>query len=180
MNVYSALGIRKERIEPQQAWQNYIETHFNIVRKMADAKFAKATSWEEALAIHRCFVHDYNVQRHWAFEQREDGKHSPAAVLGERSTQNRCSAAFSSPPGMSGVWTNLVFCATRIGSFIWKKDDQAPAKRRRRVDDITQLPLFDLPPREMAVGAEEGSGTADPRPHLHPVSKHSVWQETEE
>ncbi len=84
MNVYSALGIRKERIEPQQAWQNYIETHFNIARKMADAKFARATSWEEALAIHRRFMHDYNVQRHWAFEQREDGKHSPAAVLGDQ------------------------------------------------------------------------------------------------
>ena len=63
---------------------SYIETHFNIARKMADAKFARATSWEEALAIHRHFMHDYNVQLHWAFEQREDGKHSPAAVLGDQ------------------------------------------------------------------------------------------------
>ena len=42
MDVYAALGIRKERIEPGQAWQNYVESHFNIVRKMADAKFARA------------------------------------------------------------------------------------------------------------------------------------------
>jgi hypothetical protein len=73
MDVYAALGIRKERIEPRQAWQNYVESHFNIARKMADAKFARATSWEEVLAIHRRFQHDYQVQRHWAHEKREDG-----------------------------------------------------------------------------------------------------------
>ena len=76
MDVYSALGITKERIEKRQAWQNYIESHFNIVRRMSDAKFAKATSWEEILAIHRSWMHDYNVQRHWAHEEREEGRHS--------------------------------------------------------------------------------------------------------
>lgn len=82
MDVYSAPGITKERIEKRQAWQNYIETHFNIFRRMSDAKFARATSWEEMLAIHRTWMHDYNVQRHWAHEVREDGCHSPVAVLG--------------------------------------------------------------------------------------------------
>jgi len=82
MDTYLALGIRKERIEPRQAWQNLIESHFNIARKMADTRFARATSWEEVLAIHRTFLHDYQVQRHWAHEKREDGCHSPAQVLG--------------------------------------------------------------------------------------------------
>ena len=81
MDVYAALGIEKLRIEKRQAWQNYVETHFNIARKMADAKFAQARSWEELLAVHRSFVNDYNVQRHWAHEKREDGCHSPAQVL---------------------------------------------------------------------------------------------------
>jgi putative transposase len=81
MDVYAALGIRKERIEKRQAWQNYIESHFNIVRRMSDAKFARATSWEEMLAVHRTWMHDYNMQRHWAHEAREDGCHSPAEVL---------------------------------------------------------------------------------------------------
>jgi len=54
----------------------------NIARKMSDAKFARATSWGEALAIHRRFMRDYNLQRHWAHENREDGRHSPAQVLG--------------------------------------------------------------------------------------------------
>jgi hypothetical protein len=84
MDVYAALGIRKERIEQGQPWQNYIESHFNTVRKMADAKFARARSWEEMLTIHRKWMHDYTSQRHFAHEKREDGCHSPAAVLGKQ------------------------------------------------------------------------------------------------
>lgn len=62
-------------------WDRF-ETHFNIFRRMADAKFAGATSWEQALAIHRKWMQDYNHQRHWAHEKREDGCHSPAEVIG--------------------------------------------------------------------------------------------------
>jgi len=51
---------------------------------MADAKFARARSWEELIATHRAWMRDYNTQRHWAHEKREDGCHSPAAVLGEQ------------------------------------------------------------------------------------------------
>jgi hypothetical protein len=84
LEVYAALGIRKERIEPQQAWQNLIEAHFNTVRKMADAKFARARTWEEMITIHRKWMQDFNSQRHWAHGKREDGLHSPAAVLGDQ------------------------------------------------------------------------------------------------
>ena len=80
--VYKALGIKKERIEKRQAWQNYIESHFNIFRRMADAHLAVATSWEQALSLHRKWMQDYNHQRHWAHEKREDGCHSPAEVIG--------------------------------------------------------------------------------------------------
>jgi len=82
MEVYKALGIQKERIHPKQAWENYIETMFNVVRRMADAKFAEAESWSEMLEIHRKWVRDYNVQRHWAHRERQDGCISPAQVLG--------------------------------------------------------------------------------------------------
>jgi putative transposase len=80
--VHTALGIEKKRIDKKQAWQNYIEAHFNIVRRMADAKFAQATSWEQMTATHRKWMADYNSQRHWAHKKREDGCHSPAEVLG--------------------------------------------------------------------------------------------------
>jgi putative transposase len=82
LEVYKALGIKKERIEKRQAWQNYIESHFNIFRRMAGAKFAVATSWEQALLAHRKWMQDYNHQRHWGHEKREDGCHSPAEVIG--------------------------------------------------------------------------------------------------
>ena len=82
MEVYKALGIQKERIHPRQAWENYVETMFNVVRRMADAKFAEATSWHEMLDIHRTWVRDYNIQRHWAHRERQDGCLSPAQVLG--------------------------------------------------------------------------------------------------
>src|SRR5712692_1196551 len=82
MHVYQALGIQKERIEPKQAWQNYVETMFNIVRRMADYFFHQAASWEEIQQIHRKWVRDYNSQRHWAHENREDGCHSPSEVIG--------------------------------------------------------------------------------------------------
>ena len=84
MQVYQALGIEKLRIDKKQAWQNYIETMFNIVRRMADYFFHQAASWEEMQQIHRKWVRDYNAQRHWAHEQREDGCHSPAQVIGWR------------------------------------------------------------------------------------------------
>jgi len=80
--IYEQLGIRKERIEPRQPWQNYVETHFNILRRMADYAFALATSWEEVCAIHARFVADYNWQEHYAHRHREDGRTSPREVLG--------------------------------------------------------------------------------------------------
>jgi putative transposase len=36
------------------------------------------------IATHRAWMRDYNTQRHWAHEKRDDGNHSPAAVLGEQ------------------------------------------------------------------------------------------------
>jgi len=71
MDVYAA-WIRKEQIEKRQAWQNYIECTSILPRKMVDGQFARARTWEEAIATHRRFMHDYNVQRHWAHEGRED------------------------------------------------------------------------------------------------------------
>ena len=80
--VYERLGIRKERIEWRQPWQSYIETQFNVQRRMADWHVAKATTWPELLAAHDRWVVDFNDQVHWAHRERQDGRHSPAEVLG--------------------------------------------------------------------------------------------------
>jgi hypothetical protein len=43
--VYRALGIVKELVERGKPYQSYIETTFNIQRRMADHHFATAESW---------------------------------------------------------------------------------------------------------------------------------------
>ena len=80
--VYEALRIRKEEIERGRPWQSYIETAFNVQRRMADYRFAEAESWAELAEAHDRFVEDYNAQSHWAHREREDDRRSPAEVLG--------------------------------------------------------------------------------------------------
>ena len=82
MQIYQALGIQKEEIEKRQSWQNLLETAFNVQRRMGDWYFETAQSWEDLVAVHEKWVLDYNYQKHLAHEKREDGRHSPAEVLG--------------------------------------------------------------------------------------------------
>jgi putative transposase len=82
MRIYAALSIRKEQIDKKRAWQSYIETHFNVQRRMADWHFTRANTWAELVASHDRFVADYNYQVHWAHRDRQDNRHSPAEVLG--------------------------------------------------------------------------------------------------
>jgi transposase InsO family protein len=80
--VYRALGIEKEQIERHKPYQSYIETTFGIQKRMADWHFAKAETFADLVAAHDGWKADYNAQRHWAHEEREDGRRSPEAVLG--------------------------------------------------------------------------------------------------
>jgi putative transposase len=80
--IYRALGVQKEQIDAGQAWQNDVEAHFNVMRRMADYHYARATTWGELQAVHDRFFRDYNHQPHLAHRERTDGRHSPAAVLG--------------------------------------------------------------------------------------------------
>ena len=80
--VYGALSIRKEEIERGKPWQSYVETMFNIQRRMADYHFSKAESWRELVQAHAKWVKDYNEQSHWARRNRADGRRSPKEVLG--------------------------------------------------------------------------------------------------
>jgi hypothetical protein len=80
--VYEALGIAKHEIERGRPWQNYIETHFNVQCRMADWHFAQDESWTGLAAAHERFVEDYNAQVHFAHAGRDDGRRSPAEVLG--------------------------------------------------------------------------------------------------
>jgi transposase InsO family protein len=80
--IYEALNIEKVKIEKGQPWQSYLETNFNTQRRMADHHFRKAESWQELVEAHERWMGDYNAQRHWAHQNREDGRRNPEAVLG--------------------------------------------------------------------------------------------------
>jgi putative transposase len=80
--VYAALDIEKLEIERGQAWQSFIETNFNLQRRLADHFFAKAESWEGLVAEHDLWLERHNSQRHRAHEGRADGRRSPSEVLG--------------------------------------------------------------------------------------------------
>jgi len=82
MKIYESLGIRKEFIAKQQPWMSFIETTFNIQRRMGDYHFKKARTWEEMRVEHDRWVADYNYQVHYAHRHRDDNRHSPAEVLG--------------------------------------------------------------------------------------------------
>ena len=49
---------------------------------MAVHHFARARNWNELVGAHGRWKEDYNAQRHWAHEGREDGRHSPQDILG--------------------------------------------------------------------------------------------------
>ncbi len=82
LKIYKALGIERHRIDPGQPWQNYIETHFNIMRRMADYHYARAETWVALRTAHDQFFADYNLQSHHAHRKRRDGWRSPSEVLG--------------------------------------------------------------------------------------------------
>lgn len=82
LSIYARLGITRHQIDQGQAWQNYIETAWNIQRRLGDYHFAQAATWPDLQAVHQQWMHDYNAQAHWAHRQREDGRRSPEEVLG--------------------------------------------------------------------------------------------------
>ena len=81
LQFYDMLGIRKERIDPGEPWQNYAETLFSIQMRLADFGFAKARTWPEIQQAHRTWWVNYNTERHYAHQARQDGRHSPSEVL---------------------------------------------------------------------------------------------------
>ena len=79
--IYRALGIRKLEIEKGQPWQSYLETAWNVQRRMADHYFAGAKDWSGLLQEHDRWMRDYNVQEHYAHQERKQGRRSPSEVL---------------------------------------------------------------------------------------------------
>jgi transposase len=81
MQLYDMLGIRKERIDPGEPWQNYAETLFSVQRRLGDHAFSNARTWAEMQQAHQTWWKNYNSEHHYAHRARQDGRHSPDAVL---------------------------------------------------------------------------------------------------
>lgn len=81
-SILEKLEIKPCLIEKRQAWQNLIETQFNVQRRLADAQFNEATEFEQIQDQHATFVQIFNTTRHWAHRNRSDGCVTPISVLG--------------------------------------------------------------------------------------------------
>ena len=79
--IYRALGIRKLEIEKGQPGQSYLETAWNVQRRMADHYFQGAEDWSGLLEEHDRWMNDYNIQEHYAHQHRKEGRRSPSGVL---------------------------------------------------------------------------------------------------
>src|SRR5207245_10223316 len=80
--ICEALDIEKEYIHTRQSWENLVETHFNVMRRMSQVHLEQVTSWQGAKLAHECFVTDYHVQPHWAPRRRDDNRFRSAEELG--------------------------------------------------------------------------------------------------
>ena len=87
--ICEALEIEKEYIHSRQSWENLVETHFNVMRRMSQVHFEQVTSWQGAKLAHERFVTDYDSQPHWAHRKRDDNRLSPAEVLGQETGKLR-------------------------------------------------------------------------------------------
>ena len=47
------LGIRKERIEAGEPWEDYAETLFSIQRRLTDLGFSNTRTWPEIQQAHQ-------------------------------------------------------------------------------------------------------------------------------
>lgn len=81
IQLYDMLGIRKERIDPGEPWQDYAETLFSIQRRLADHAFSNARTWPEIQQAHQTWWQNYNAEHHYAHRERQNGRHSPTEVL---------------------------------------------------------------------------------------------------
>jgi transposase/transposase InsO family protein len=83
IRVNERLGIHHEMYPKGRPWQNLIESYFGIEARLGEYRWERCKTIEAAQEFHRELIRDYNRLPHWAHRRRNDGKHSPLAVLGD-------------------------------------------------------------------------------------------------
>jgi putative transposase len=79
--ILKGLDIDPKYIEKGKPWQNLVEAQFKIQLRLADFKFEQAKTFEEIQERHTEFIETFNTTRHYAHQEREDGRRTPAQVL---------------------------------------------------------------------------------------------------
>ena len=82
VTLLKALEIEPTYIELRKPWQNLIEAQFKVQLRLADFQFEHAQTFEDIQTLHAAFVETFNTTRHWAHQERPDGRRTPAEVLG--------------------------------------------------------------------------------------------------
>jgi hypothetical protein len=80
--ILKALEIEPTYIELRKPWQNLIEAQFKVQLRLADFQFERAQTLEEIQRLHAAFGETFNTTRHWAHQERPDGRRTPVEVLG--------------------------------------------------------------------------------------------------
>ena len=86
------------------------EAQLNVQRRLADAKFIRADTFEEIQDQHAAFVQLFNTTRHWAHRERADDRLTPVAVLDGRLGRE------VTPEQLHRVFRHLQFTRT-VNSF---------------------------------------------------------------
>jgi transposase len=81
--VNKRLGIHHDMYPKGHPWQNLIESYFGIEARLGEYRWERCKTIGEAQEFHRDLIRDYNRLPHWAHHRRNDGRHSPLAVLGD-------------------------------------------------------------------------------------------------
>lgn len=126
--LYEMLGIRKEKIESGQPWQNFAETLFSVQRRLGDHDFGNSRTWAEIQQAHQKWWINYNQEHHFAHEKRQDGRHSPSAVLRSDSDApipRRCFLASCMRPNLRVISTSVAMSGSRSGASLARTAWQA-------------------------------------------------------
>ncbi len=79
--LFAQPGKEKAQIQKRRPWQNFVESHFRIMKLMESSQLETATSWGGFCAVHARFLGGFNHLAHFAHQEREGGLRTPSEAL---------------------------------------------------------------------------------------------------
>jgi len=80
--MLKALEIEPTDSELRKPWQNLIAAPLKVQLRLAGFQVERAQTLEEIQRRPAAFGETFNTTRHWAHQERPDGRRSPVEVLG--------------------------------------------------------------------------------------------------